>query len=426
MPMRSILLMFLVLGMSRGAPVRAQATDASELLKAADEMIQTVKQLRGLEPKSPIQRGVKSREEISQFLNEHVQKEYSRSELLAEGKMLRRLGLIPAGMDFREFTLKLLTEQVGGYYDPDQKTLFIASWLAVEEQKPVMVHELTHALQDQHFDVNRILDQDRKLGNDDQALAHQALLEGDGMVVMLQYLLDPLKRHFSQLPDLAFIMRAQMSTMQSQYPVFKDAPLYIQESLLFPYGYGAAFLQKVWAKNPSWQAVNRIYSDLPASTEQILHAEKYYDVRDDPKPVREENPAARIGKDWKIAYQNVLGEFSLGLLLSLHLSEERARRATAGWGGDQVMLLENKEGKDAVFVNTVWDTPEDAERFYLAMQDWFQKRSPQAVKTDEPPAGFSIAQDGESHSIRHEGTAVRFIIGLPAAAAPAKFWTLNP
>ncbi len=259
--------------------------------------------LRGLEPKGPIQQGVKDKAEISQYLNERVQAEYAPGEIEKEGKILRTLGLIPAEMDYRGFVIKLLTEQVGGFYDSDKKTFFIASWLPSEEQKPVMIHELTHALQDQHFDVGKMLKEDRSLQNDDRILAHQAVMEGDGMVVMLQYFLEPVKRHFSQVPDLASVMQAQMMTMQAQFPVFKEAPLYLRESLLFPYGYGASFLQYVWRKNPSWESVNKIYSDMPVSTEQIMHPEKYYGERDMPKPVNTESFVARLGPGWKIAEQ---------------------------------------------------------------------------------------------------------------------------
>ena len=93
--------------------------------------------------------------------------------------------------------------------------------------------------------------------NDDRALAHQALLEGDGMVVMLQYFLEPAKRHFSQLPDLAFVMQSQMLTMQSQFPTLQERAAFLQDTLLFSYGYGASFMQYSWSKNPSWQAVNK-------------------------------------------------------------------------------------------------------------------------------------------------------------------------
>jgi len=409
-----VLLLILVAGLSRGTLAIVQETDASsELLKTADEMVQTTAQLRGLEPKAPIAKGIKSRAEISRYLNELVQKEYSDGELRQEGRMLQKLGLIPAAMDYKDFTLKLLTEQVGGYYDPDKKTFFIASWLPVEEQKPVMVHELTHALQDQYFNVSDILNQDRKRNNDDVTLAHQALLEGDGMAVMINYLLQQVHRNFAALPDLAVVMRAQMLTMQSQFGVFNNAPVYLQETLLFPYGYGASFLQQAWKNSPSWQSVNKIYSDLPASTEQIMHPEKYIAERDNPKPVKDADPVSKLGGSWKIAYKNVLGEFSMGLLLGVNLTEEHARKSATGWGGDEVMLLQNSEGKDAAFVNSVWDTADDADKFFAAMQLWFQRGHPQARKTDESPDGFSITHDGEFDSIRREGTSIHFIIGLP-------------
>jgi len=384
-------------------------------LKTADEMVQVTARLRGLEPKAPILKGVKSREEIAQFLNQRVQEDRDVDELQKEGQVLQKLGLIPAAMDYKDSVLKLLAEQIEGFYDPDKKTFFIASWVSVEDQKPVMVHELTHALQDQYFDVGKILKEDRELDNNDRAAAHQALLEGDGLAVMLQYFLEPIHEHFSQLPDLTPYLRGL--AMQSQGPVFKSAPPFLQETLLFPYGYGSSFLQQIWKQNPSWQSINRIYSDLPASTEQIMHPEKYYGKRDDPKPVSAEALAAKLGKNWKVAYKNVLGEFSLGLLLSLHMTDERARRAASGWGGDQVLLLENEQGKNAVLVSTIWDTADDSEKFFAAMDTWFREHYPKAQKTDESPTGFTLIQDGEIHSLRREGAGVRFIVGLPEADA---------
>lgn len=397
-------------------PTYAQEASESELLKAGDEMLQQTATLRGLEPKGPIQRGVKDKAAISKYVSERIQDEYARDEIASEGKILRKLGLIPQTMDYAAFVIRLLSEQVGGYYDTDQKTFFIASWLPLEEQKPVMIHELTHALQDQHFNVGGILKENRKLQNDDRILAHQAVIEGDGMVVMLQYFLAPANRHFAQLPDLSAIMQAQMLSMQMQFPVFKEAPPYLRETLLFPYGYGASFLQSSWRKDPTWQAVNKIYSDLPVSTEQIMHPEKYFGDRDLPKPVQAEEYAAKIGPNWKISARNVLGEFTLGLLMSLHLTEERSRRAASGWGGDQVLLLENEEGKDAVLIDTVWDTAEDAEKFYVAMDEWFRQRYPKIERANETPAGFAVIQNGEYNSMRREGTGVRLIFDLPEKA----------
>ncbi len=417
MRIRWILLFAAILVLGGGALAVVQETNPSELLKTADEMIQVASRLRNLQPKSPIARGLKSRAEISQYLDEQVQENYGKGELQQEGILLRMLGLIPASIDYKDFVLKLYSEQIAGFYDPERKTFFIASWLPAAEQKPVMVHELDHALQDQYFNVSRIIKQDRGLHDDDTALAHQALFEGDATVVMLNYELEPVKRTFSQLPDLAFAMRSLLAGMQSQFPVFKAAPEYLQETIFFPYGYGASFLQKVWSQNPSWDYVNKIYSDLPTSTEQILHPEKYYGTRDEPKPVDAEPLAAKLGSEWKVVYKNVLGEFSLGLLLNRHLPEERSKRAAAGWGGDQVLLLQNGEGKNVVLIDTVWDSADEAEEFYQAMQAWFQQKFPNAVKSDETTAGFSLTQDKEVNALRHEGADVRFVIGFPEAEA---------
>jgi hypothetical protein len=110
-----------------------------------------------------------------------------------------------------------------------------------------------------------------------------------------------------------------------------------------------------------------------------------------------------------------MGEFSLGLLLSLHFTEEKSRRVASGWGGDQVLLMENKEGKNAVLVSTVWDTAEDAEKFYSAMDEWFRQHYPNTQRINETPTGFSVIQNGEASILRREEAGVRFIIGLPEA-----------
>jgi hypothetical protein len=413
MRIRWIVLLAIIVGLCRGAAALIQEPDTSALLKTADEIVQTAARLRGLDPKAPISKGVKSKAEVTRYLEEHLNKEYDRHQLQLEGKMLQKLGLIPATVDYKDLILKLLVEQVAGFYDPDKKTYFIASGLPPEVQKPAMIHELTHALQDQYFDIKKILKADRNLNNDDRGLAHEALMEGDGMAVMMEFILEPQKRHFADLPDLTLVMKLLMSTMQEESPVMKSSPSFIQETLLFPYGYGSSFIQQLWKKNPSWQTINKIYADLPASTEQIMHPEKYYANRDEPKLVNAGALTTKLGNQWKIGYKNVLGEFALGLLLNLHLTDEHAKRAATGWGGDQVLLLENSAGKNAVLVDTLWDTTDDSDKFFIAMDEWFRQHYPKAARTHESPAGFSLVQDGEFNALRHEGAAVRFILGFP-------------
>ncbi len=402
-----------VLCLSGSALTRLQEISQPEkLIAVADELIPVVARLRGLEPKAPIQKGVKSREEISQFLQQEIDSHYQKSDLKSEGTILQKLGLIPSDLDYVAFTLKLLEEQVGGFYDPEKKAFYIAGWLPAEEQKPAMVHELTHALQDQYFDLNGMMKRDRSAHNDDMVLAHQALAEGDATAVMLDYILEPTGRTFLQLPDLVFVMRAQLQMMNNQYEVLKTAPDYIKETLVFPYSYGSAFLQKVRAESQPWSVVDKIYSDLPASTEQIIHPQKYIGLRDAPKAVEAEDPTPQLGKDWKITYRNVMGEFSLYLLLKLAMSDEAAKKASSGWGGDQAILVESAN-RSAVFIDTVWDDKESADRFYGALSEWLQRRFPQATKVGESENSLGLVSGGELRSIRRQETKVRLIVGLP-------------
>ncbi len=396
-----------------------QEASPSELLRTVDDLVRQTARIRGLEPKVPIQKGVKNREEISDYLQERVRKDFKEGELPRQGKLLKTLGLIPASVDYKDFILRLLTEQVGGYFDSDRKTLFIANWLPSQQQTPVMVHELTHALQDQYFNLGRVLEDDKKLQNDDETLAHQAVIEGDAVAVMLDYLLEPAGKDFSRLPDLSSVMRAQFAAADAQYEIFRSAPMYLKETLVFPYGYGAAFIQRAWDKSHSWSQVDKIYSDLPASTEQIMHPEKYFGVRDNPKPVRIESPQGSLGPEWKATYENVLGEFSFYLMLRLYLSEPQAQKAAAGWGGDRVWLVENAAAnRDAVFDYSVWDSQEDADEFYTAFKEWCARRYPGATERSEGvDSKFFISWDGDCYMASRNGTAVRIILGLPEPAA---------
>lgn len=396
-------------------PVSAQTPDPEDLLKFTDEVGREVTEIRDLDLTSPVRKSVKDILELADYIKAEIREIYDMDELGKEGLMLQTLGLIPGGAGYGKHLADLLSEPVESRYNNGGNILYIASWLPGREQKSVLAHEYVRALQNLHFSISEIVKSDRADWNHDRFLAHQALMEGDRTVVMLQLDLASEKRHFSDLPNLAFVMQSAMATAQGQNADPEDGSAYLKQILAFPYGYGASFLQECWKNRPDWQAVNNMYFDLPASTEQILHPEKYFGVRDNPKPVASMNPVAKLGDQWRVAYRNVLGEFSLGLLLNLHFTEEHSRKAVTGWGGDEVLHLESASGRKAVFVNTVWDTSDDAEKFLEAMDGWFLKRFPKGRRGNETSNGFSLTNDGMFYEIRRDGENLYFILGLPQA-----------
>jgi hypothetical protein len=371
-------------------PGQAQPS-AEELLDSADEILETVSRLRHLEVRRTVERGVKSRKEIEAFLIERIQKEYPLDEIKREERLLKKLGLIPPEMRLYEFMLELLTEQVAGYYDPYAEEFFIADWIPLEIQKPVMAHELTHALQDQHFDLERFLD--RVEGNDDRMLAKNSLIEGDALLVMLDYALHPLGRSALDLPDIVAMNRAQLSFLDAQFRVFAGAPQYLRETLIFPYTYGARFLQS-FVRRHSWEKVSDLYEDLPTSSEQILHPEKYITDRDEPTEMDTKPLRSQLEDPWKLVTENVLGEFTLYLLLVETLGEEAAAGASEGWDGDAVALLVDEESNECLLLTSIWDSESDAQEFFDGYSSLVRKKfSHLSAKSSRRSSGNQTANE---------------------------------
>ncbi len=352
-------------------------TENAGLLKTADEVLAQVSKLRQLDVNSPIAKGVKSREEIRSYLADRVKEEYKPEELEIEGRVLKRLRLIPQDMDVYEFAMNLLTEQVAGYYDPKTKTFYIADWLSAEAQKPIMAHELTHALQDQHFDVTPFLK--RIKNNDDKMLARNSILEGEAVAVMIDYMLEPMGMSFVKLPDLKQFMNVAQAMNSQEFKLFSTAPAYFRETLIFPYTSGLSFMQ-AFCRVHSWADVAKVYADLPDSTEQIMHPEKYMIERDEPTEVKPEQPKRLPGDGWKSIYTNVLGEFTTQLVLKEFLEQAQAEKAASGWDGDLVELLRNEAGKEAVVMRFVFDTEEDAREFKDAYSALLTKKYPSGAE----------------------------------------------
>ncbi len=385
------------------------AQSPPDLVKLADEVIADVSKIRELEVKAPIAKGVKSRDEIRAYLMDRIKEEYKPEEIELEGRVLKKLHLIPADMNLYDFVISLLTEQVAGYYDPKTKTFYIADWLDAASQKPIMAHELTHALQDQHFDVKPFLQ--RIKGNDDAMLARSAILEGDAVAVMIDYMLKPMGMSFVNLPNVTQLTGLDQALTSGEYKIFASAPLYFKETLIFPYTSGLAFLQ-AFRKENSWERVGQVYADLPKSTEQIMHPAKYMASRDDPTAIPPELPAPLKTGAWTSRYTNVLGEFSTLLVLKQFLPAAESERAAAGWDGDLIQLFTNGEGREALWMRFVFDTDDDATEFFDAYKQLVGKKYPDAVAASEQPGeATSLAWTSGANRItlKHTGERVEVL-----------------
>jgi hypothetical protein len=369
-------------------------TRNAAVVEATAAVLKETSELRQLPILRPVKSGTQSREEIQRFLIKNMDEDTTAAELHASEVSLKKLGLVPADFQFRPFIISLLTEQVAGYYDPKQQEFFLADWIDLDGQQPVMAHELTHALQDQHFNLRRF--EKWPKGDSDAELAAHALVEGDASLVMGVYI----ARSPLRIISLMKSMGANKSTTEE----IDRAPRAIRESLLFPYEQGMLWAKQLY-KPGDWSLVSKAYTDLPQSTEQILHAEKYF-AREAPIKVTLPNIASTLGSGWKRIDTDVNGEWSYYLILDEYLkSAADSKRAAAGWGGDRYAVYEGSKPNEVVIVQlSVWDTPNDAMEFFDAYKKRTEKRYAGAT-----PIG-SAYTDGSTKW--HEGQAWRTQEGL--------------
>ncbi len=300
--------------------------------------------------------------------------------------------------------IKLLTEQVAGYYDPKAQQFYLADWIELEGQKPVMAHELTHALQDQHFNLKRF--ENWPKADSDAELAAHALIEGDATLAMTLYMAK------NPLDALAFIHSLGGDEATEQ---FKQAPRALRESLLFPYEEGSAWATQVY-KRGGWEMVSRAFTTLPQSSEQILHAEKYFSY-EAPQKITLPDFKSVLGPTWKRIDYDVNGEWGNYLILNEFINDATiSKRASAGWGGDRFALYETGKPDEFVIAQlTAWDTPLDAREFFDAYAKRTAKRYPDAQELQSTGDRIEWQTSTGGVALELRGSRVAIVEGFPSS-----------
>jgi hypothetical protein len=391
----------------RSRPPAAVNPKTAAVREATTEVLRETSELRKLPMLRQVRSGAQTRAEIEQMLIRNLNESATPEEMEASETFLKKLGLVPADFQLRPFIIKLLTEQVAGYYDPKTQEFYLADWIDLDGQKPVMAHELTHALQDQHFNLRRFEDWPKH--DSDAELSVHSLVEGDASFLMMQYVMRNPAR------QLAF-MKAMMGSSTGSSDQIEKAPRVMRETLLFPYFQGMSWVNQVY-KRGGWEAVSAAYKNLPKSTEQILHMEKYY-ANDEPRKVTLKDISATLGKGWKMADNDVEGEWGFYLLLDEFLqSSDVSKKAAEGWGGDRYALFVGPTKTDVLVAQkTVWDTEADAREFFDAYVKRTTKRygmEPSEVAAE----GRQLWKTKEGGVlIEQQGTSVIILEGVPEGA----------
>ena len=410
------------------APTAQPRANNAEFAATADEVLQQVSQITGLKLLTPLKKTLRSRDEIRAYVVREMNEEKNPAERYAETKSAEAFGLIPKGFDLDNFMVDLLTEQIAGLYDPKAREFYIADWIPLDDQRMVMAHELTHALQDQHFQIETWEKAARP--NDDAELAREAVLEGSAMAAMIDYLLKGTGRSVQDLPT---IDPSVFAGDMSKSPKLQEAPQFLKDSMIFPYFGGLTFSTAI-LKSGGWNALSAVFTKPPASTQQIMHPALYKSGRA-PASVAIPSLEKLLGPDWVKIDENAMGEFGWKEILKQFLGEQAATPLAATWSGDRYALYEQKPTKRLILIARLHlDNEEHTGQFFGRYADALEQkylghenapRSSNFLTFDTPDGGvFLYCVGAECLSVEGASRAVfdglDGMIGWPLAPRDSK------
>jgi hypothetical protein len=340
----------------------AHATAGDAVFSQIDSIVKSISDITGLPEKHSVPYGRMSKRQLRQFLNKRIKKSLKPEEIYADELALKMFGFVPQDFDLRKSTVDLLTEQAAAFYDYDEKKLFLMEDSSVVGDTVTLAHELTHALADQHFHLNNFMDDTP--ASDDENLAHSAVVEGEATWVMLAYGLKQAGQPAIPTPEMIRSMSSSGQSSMAEFPVLREAPLYIQQSLLFPYSYGAAFFDAVYRKLGK-RAFTEVFAHPPVDSAQIIHPDRYFAHEQPARPPLPPLPSKRSG----VITDGSVGEFDHQMLIRAYVGEQEATLLAPHVRGGQFKILSTGDGHRPVLeYSSEWDSPDNAVRFSRAYE----------------------------------------------------------
>ncbi len=354
---------------SAQAETHITAEQAQELFRSVDEILQFASRDSGLPVRHSVKRALVSRDQAMKYIEGRMGSDQDAQRLNRSALVLKKFGLLPRDFDLQTFLVALLREQVAGYYDPKSKTVNLLDWVDADVQRPVLAHELTHALQDQDCNLDHWLKdgprsekKDSDVQDDEALAARQAVSEGQAMLVLTDYELAPLGKTILDAPEIVAAMKAGVTEGS---PVFESAPLYIKDSLAFPYTYGLDFERTLLQKKGKEGAFADVLQHPPLNTREVMQPAVYL-AGEHLAPLHPPKIEKVLGKSWKKVDVGGVGEFDISVMVEQYASEEVARQLWPQWRGGYYYAARQKNAPAdslALLYVSQWAEPEQATKF---------------------------------------------------------------
>ncbi len=391
---------------SATAEPKISPEEAEKLFRSVDQILQFASKDTLFPIKHEVKRRLVSRDEVESYVVNHTSEDEDAKRLRRSELVLKKFGLLPRDFDLSKFLVVLLKEQVAGYYDPKTKTVNLLDWLGADQQKPVLAHELTHALQDQSFNLEKYMkpanaDLSKKkeitaqdIENDELSTTRQAVVEGQAMAVLVDYMLEPMALSLKDSPQVVQALKDGMLVGTPDAVEFHNAPIYMKEALTFPYRYGIDFIADLLIKRGKSEAFAELFQNPPRTTRQIMEPQTY---------LSGEHLEPMHFPDFREAFKNyerfdvgAVGEFDVAVLIDQYADTQISNKLYPAWRGGYYYAVRHKGNTDAplgLLYASRWATPEKAANFaavyasalgkrYLHVTDVLENGKEPAIKTD--------------------------------------------
>ncbi|HTU51872.1 MAG TPA: hypothetical protein VMF56_14865 [Acidobacteriaceae bacterium] len=365
------------------APTHITPEQARQLFSSVDSILQFDSKVTGLPVLQPVKRRLVTRDEVEQYLTHQLQNDRDAKRLQSSELVLKKFGLLDRDFQLKPFLIQLLREQIAGYYDDKTKTVNLLDWIPPDEQKPVLAHELTHALQDQHIHLekwdrdddqpmSKNVEQDNeRIATDEEDTVRDSVVEGQAMAVFIDYVLAPSGKTLLTAPQVVDKMNEAMGD-SSDSPTLANAPLVLQRSLVFPYIAGLNFVRAVWTAKGRDAAFAGMLDHPPTSTYEVMNPTVY--LTHAPVPLlKMPDIHSLIDAQYRPYDIGVMGEFDVQVMAELFGGQAAANALAPAWRGGIYYTAQSKEAtstsaKDstaslALVYLSRWATPEAALAF---------------------------------------------------------------
>jgi hypothetical protein len=367
--------------------------------------------LRGLDPLRPVPGWAITTNELRQYYVDPLLDEHWEAQFESWTLALVAFDMLEPGVDLSPLVRYFLPESIAGFYDPETGGIYIVNDTGAlsGSDYSVYAHEYGHALQDQHFDLMSLGFDEVGSSYDhlDRFNATRALVEGDAVLLQSQYERVYAGSHEDGHSLAVSGLNLWPAALNPGGVASMQSPP-IDDVFLFPYVYGKVFVQDLYDRG-GWEAVNDAYADPPASTEHILHPGRYR-AGDEPIPVSIVSLTDTLGSDWRLVFEDAIGEFMLRVYLQDQLGAEEAARAAAGWGGDLGVVYFDEDTYGLVMVlRSVWDTPAEAREFLGAYVAYAARRY--GYPANDTAGGLSCWYGDDTLCVTGAGNEVTVVLG---------------